>query len=177
MEEPPLVQVNYVEQQPQEDSAQVQPLDSVEWSASEFIAHQKTSSWFVSLGVGAAIITLIVFLVSRNISSSAVVLMCFIAVGVFAVRKPATKTYRISADGVYVDQKFFSFDSFKSFSIMQEGAIDCIWLRPLKRLTPTVAMYYPPTDEDRIIMMLENFLPMEDRVHDVVDRISQRFRF
>ena len=158
-------------------SADMPQLDIVEWTASEYIAHQKNSNWFIGLGGGAAVISLIIFVVTRNVTSTLVVLLCFIALGGYAVKQPATKRYRITADGIYVDDKFFGFGNFKSFSVMEEGAVDCIWLRPLKKFTPTVAMYYPPTDEDRIIMMLENFLPIEDRVHDMVDRITRKIRF
>ena len=156
---------------------QVDQIDTVEWTASEYVAHQKSSGWFAALIVSAIVITGIVIAVTGSIGSAGVVLLCFVAFGAFAVRKPATKSYKISAEGVTVDNHFFEFDDFKSFSVMEEGAIDCIWLRPLKRITPTVAMYFPPDEEDRIVMVLENFLPMEDRVHDFVDRMLQRFRF
>ena len=156
---------------------QVDTIGSVEWTASEYVAHQKSSGWFAALVVSAVITTGIVIAVTGSITSAVVVLLSFIAFGAFAVRKPATKSYKITSEGVTVDSHFFEFEDFKSFSVMEEGAIDCIWLRPLKRFTPTVAMYFPPEEEDKIIMVLENFLPLEDRVHDLVDRLSQRFRF
>ena len=157
--------------------SQMQPLDSVEWTASEYVAHQKNGNWFAVLFGGAVAITLIVFLVTHSLISTFVVLASFAAFGVLAVRKPATKTYKITPDGVYIDDKLFRFEIFKSFSVMNEGAKDCVWLRPIKKVSPTVAMYYPPNDEDRILMMLENFLPLEDREHDLVDKLSRRFRF
>ena len=152
-------------------------LDPIQWTASEFISHQKTLNWYVVLGSASAAVTLIVFVVSRNILSALVVAGACAALGVVAARKPQIKSYQISTNGITIQNTEYSYALFKSFSVIDEGAIGCIWLRPLKKLSPTVAMYYPPDQEESIIMMLENFLPEEDRQHDLVDRLSRRIRF
>lgn len=149
----------------------------VAWSASEFISHEKTGIWYLTLGVGAAILTIIVFLVTRNVFSSLVIAFVCILMGVYGARKPQTKKYLLNEDGVHVDTTFFPYENFKSFSVLEDGAVECIWLRPIKRYMPTVAMYYSPEDEERIVMMLENFLPLEDREHDFMDRLSRFIRF
>jgi hypothetical protein len=152
-------------------------LDPIQWTASEFVSHQKTGMWYVSLGGISAVITIIVFIVTHNILSALVVAAACMAFGVLAARKPETKSYQISSDGVTIAGRVYPFNMFKAFSVIEEGAINCIWLRPLKKFAPTVAMYYPPDQEDRIIMMLDNFLPQEDRQHDIVERLSRRIRF
>jgi len=152
-------------------------LDPVEWTASEFVSHQKTGTWYIGLGAISAVVTILVFVVTRNILSGLVVAAACMALGVLGARKPETKSYKISADGVSIAGREFDYSMFKSFSVIEEGAINCIWLRPLKKFLPTVAMYYPPDQEDRIIMMLDNFLPQEDRQHDIIDRMSRRIRF
>ena len=152
-------------------------LDVIEWSASEFISHPKGMSWYVRLGIAAAVMTVVIFVITRNLLSALVVAMACMVLGVFAARQPATKRYRLTEDGVFVDDKYFSYANFKSFSVIEEGAIDCIWLRPIRRFFPTIAMYFAPEDEDRIAMMLENFLPEEDRTHDLIDRAVKKIRF
>lgn len=155
----------------------LQPLESVKWTASEYIASQKSSQWYVLFGIGAALLTLIVYWVTQSVASSLVVVMVCVVIGIFAARKPQTLPYELSEDGIHIGTKFFSYHIFKSFAVVDEEAISCIWLRPLKRFMPTVNMYFAPDDEDKIIKMLDNFLPEEDRTHDVVDRISRRFKF
>lgn len=152
-------------------------LDPVTWSASEFVSHQKTSLWYIALGSVSAVITLIVYLVTKNILSGIVVAMASMALGVFAARQPQIKTFVIDTDGVKVDDRSFPYSMFKSFSVVDDGAVSCIWLRPLKKMMPTVVMYYAPDDEDRIVLMLDNFLPQEDRQHDIVERLARRIRF
>jgi hypothetical protein len=156
---------------------QLPQLEEVSWTASEFISHQKSSTWYIGLGAAAAVVTLIVFVVTGNIFSALVVAMAFMALGVFAARKPATIEYRISPDGIYAGQRLYPYNMFKSYSVVQDGAVNCIWLRPLKKLMPTVVMYYPSDDEDKILDTLDNFLAQEDREHDALDRFSRRIRF
>lgn len=170
--------VTGADEQPQvEYGTNVEPLEEVTWTASEFVSHQKTAMWYVGLGVAAAVVTLIVFALTKNILSGIVVAFAFMALGVFAARQPETIRYSINEDGVYVGERFFPYETFKSFSIVQDGAVNCIWLRPLKRFMPTTVMYYPPEEEDKILDTLENFLAQEDREHDAMDRISRKIRF
>lgn len=166
-------QENYGYQQQQA----VPTLDPINWTASEFISHQKTATWFVGLGVIAAVVTVIVFVLTRNFLSALVVAAACMALGVLGARKPQIKNYLISDEGVVIDDRSYPFGLFKSFAVVDEGALGCIWLRPLKKYAPTVAMYYPPDQEEKIIMMLDNFLPQEDRQHDMVDKLSRRIRF
>lgn len=152
-------------------------IESVSWTASEYVAHQKTTGWYVALGCGSAVMTLLVFIITRSLLSGFVVALSCMALGIFAARQPQTKKYAITEEGIVCGDKGYPYSLFKSYSIVDEDAISCIWLRPLKRFMPTVVMYYGPDDEEKIVDMLDNFLPQEDRQHDVVDRISRRIRF
>ena len=164
-------------QQPQYEQDNLPDFPTITWSASEYVSHQKNISWYIALGAGAAVMTLIIFLVTRSLMSSLVIALSFIVLGIFAARQPDTKQYEIGENGIRVGDKSFPYSIFKSFSVMQEDAIDSIWLRPLKRFMPTTVIYCAPDDEEKIVMMLENFLPEEDREQDVIDRISRRIRF
>jgi hypothetical protein len=159
------------------DQARLPELQEISWTASEFVSHQKSASWYAGLGAVAAVVTLIVFLLTRNILSSFVVAFAFMSLGIFAARQPQTVTYTMNEDGITVGPRFFDYDMFKSFSLVQDGAVNCIWLRPLKKYAPTTVIYYPPEEEDRILDTLENFLPEEDRQHDTIDKLSRKIRF
>lgn len=161
----------------QSSSSGVPELAPIQWSASEFISHQKTAKWYVGLGCATAIITIIVLLITRSIMSGVVVALACGSLGVLGAKKPETKTYTLDDYGIRIGDRSFPYEAFKSFSLVEEGAMNCIWLRPLKRYTPTTAMYFAPSDEDKILSMLENFLPDEERQLDTIDRLSRRIRF
>ena len=150
---------------------------AVDWTASEYVAHEKSPSWYTTLGVGSGVLIVIVYIITKDFLASVVILLSCIAVGVYAARKPATKNYRIDEKGIQVDDRLHPYMEFRSFSVVEEGAIDSVWIKPLKRFAPIVVMYFAPEDEQKIIDTLANFLPQEVRELDAVDRLTRRLRF
>lgn len=152
-------------------------IPAVEWTASEYVAHEKSANWYFSLFAGSSVLVIAVFLVTRDLLASIVILLACSAIGVYAARKPSIKSYQINEKGIQIDDRFHPYLEFRSFSIVEEGAIDCVWIKPLKRFSPIVVMYFSPEDEQKIIDTLANFLPHEERQLDAIDRFSRRMRF
>ena len=155
-------------------STEVNP---VEWSASEFIEHNKTSGWYLLLTAGSLALAAIVYLLTQDKISMAMVVIVAIIFGIFAARKPRVLSYNVDQSGVGIGEKLYPYAHFKSFSVVQEGAIDSIWLMPLKRFMPMLTIYFEPKDEDKIVNTLSHFLPVETHQLDAVDKLMHRLRF
>ncbi len=152
--------------------------EPVTWTASEFVAHQKSPSWYGALGVGTVILAGLVFLVTRgDFISTGVVVFAAVIFGIFAARQPRTLEYRLDDGGLSIGGKFYAYDVFKSFSVVDEGAFSGILLFPLKRFMPLLTILYAPEDEHKIVDLLADRLPMENRSYDAVDRLMHRIRF
>ena len=149
----------------------------LEWSASEFIAHQKSASWYLRLAIAAIIFAALVFLLTHDKISTGVVLFAGLCLGIFGARKPRTLDYKLDESGLKIGEKFYSYDTFKSFAVMKEGAFSSIMLLPLKRFMPALSLYFDPQDESKIANILADRLPFEDRKHDAVDSLMHRIRF
>lgn len=149
----------------------------VSWSASEFVSHEKNAVWYLGLFAGTLVLVALIYLITSDAVASVVVFLACIIVSTFAGRKPAVKNYKVGESGIVIGERSYRYGEFRSFSIVEEGAIDSIWLKPLKRLSPVVVMYFAPEDEQKIVDVLSNFLPHEDRELDVIDRMSRRMRF
>jgi hypothetical protein len=147
------------------------------WTASEFIAHQKNSGWYVMLGVATLLFATLVYVVTGDKVSTAVVIVVAALFGAFAARKPRTLNYGIDSRGINIGSKFYPYELFKSFSVMQDGAFSSIALLPLKRFMPGISIYYPPEQEQEIVSALSNYLPIEERRHDIIDSLMRRLRF
>ena len=152
-------------------------LPDIQWSASEYIAHSKSGSWYLKLIAGGVVLVVIILLITRDPFAGLAVLLACITLGVYAGRPPETKQYILSEQGVQVDDKMFAYGLFRSFSLVEEGGISSVWLKPLKRFSPMVVMYFPPEDENKIVDMLANFLPHEQRQLDGIDQLSRKMRF
>ena len=149
----------------------------VSWSASEYIANPKNVEWFSILGIGSLVLAAVVYLLTRDVINTGIILVLGIIVGVFAARQPQVLDYHIDEQGIHIGPKFYPYPGFKSFSVVEEGAFAHISLMPLKRFMPPLAIHFAPDDEEKIIDTLADYLPYEEHKIDMVDSLSRRLRF
>lgn len=153
------------------------PEEDLSWTASEFIAHEKGAGWYGLLALGAIVAAALVYFVTRDKVSTAVVVFVAAALGFFGGRKPHTQQYNLTGRGLQIGQKFYGFQDFKTFSIVEEGAIASISFAPLKRFMPPLTIYVAPDIEERVVNFLSSYLPLEARKADMVDNLLKRMRF
>ena len=147
------------------------------WSASEYIGNPKTSSWFLMLGAASIGTAVIVYLLTSDLVSVIVIMLLAVAVGIFAARQPQVLDYSLDKTGIQRGQRFFPYDSFKTFSVIQDGAFNHIYLLPLKRFSPPLEVHYSPEDEDKIINIFADYLPFEEQKRDIIENFSRRIKF
>ncbi len=150
---------------------------SVHWTASEFIAHTKTAGWYMLLVVAALLLAVLVFFLTKDKISSGMVVLVALIFAVVAARKPRELDYQVDNQGIQIGAKAYPYGSFRSFSIVDEGAIESIWLMPLRRFMPILTIYFDPKDGEKIVNTLAQFLPVENRQLDPIDRLMHRLRF
>lgn len=153
------------------------PLARIEWTASEYAASPKNAGWFLALAAGSILLAAVVYLLTSDLVSTAVIIILGIIVGIFAARQPQVLQYAVDNNGVHVGPKLYPYNVFKSFSVADDQAIGFIQLMPLKRFMPPLTIHYDPADEDKIASTLAEYLPFEEHRRDVVDSITRRFRF
>lgn len=150
---------------------------SVSWTASEFVAHEKNANWYGLLALAGVLGTVIIYLLTKDIVSSAMILVVTVIFGVFASRKPRVLEYVLDQSGIHIGPKFYAYGDFKSFSVFEEGSLNAVLLMPLRRFMPSLTIYYDPQDEEKIIQVLSDYLPFEERDHDMVDKLMRKVRF
>lgn len=155
----------------------VDPSQTIAWTASEFVAHEKTTGWYLGLLGAAVAVAGLVYLVTRDIISTAVVLIGAAAFGILASRKPKQQQYSLDPYGLTIGQKHYDYSTFRSFSVVPEGAFSSIVFMPLKRFAQTATIYYAPEDEDKIVDLISQSLPFEEHRADAVDSLMKRIRF
>ncbi len=152
-------------------------LDGITWTASEFVAHTKTGGWYAILGGGAVVVAAVIYLLTKDMVTSGMVVIVAILFGIMAARKPRELSYVVNEEGVHVGDKFYPYANFKSFSVIQEEGLESIWFMPLQRFMPGLSIYFAPTDGDRIVEALADFLPFEPRKIDPIDKLMHKIRF
>lgn len=147
------------------------------WEASEYVHHRKSPLWI--LGYAAVMLSLLAaaFFLTKSLTFTAVVIVMAIAIGVFALRPPRVLHYKLTDQGLQIENSYFRYDAFRAFGIVDDGALFSVMLIPTKRFMPAVTMYFAEEDGEKIVDILGSRLPMQEIHVDVVDRLIRRLRF
>ncbi len=161
--------------------SQVEPAahsgESVSWTASEFLHHQKTSKWYLLAVVVLAVIGGLAFLAMREWIGPASIVVLGAILLVAASRKPRNIEYIIDEHGVVIGQKEYLYSDLLSFSIIHEDSMESIMIVPQKRWAMPIYMYFAPEDGQRIFDILSVYLPFEKREKDSLDKFLHKIRF
>lgn len=149
----------------------------ISWTGSEFIARSKSPGWYVVLFAGTAFLCIAIYLIWGDLIAPVAIFMASVLFAVIAGRQPRQRAFVIDNRGVNVDSKFYGYNEFKSFTIMQDDAIGYIDLIPLKRFMPELSLYYAPEDEQKIFDTLSLHLPHEQRDEHRVDKLMRKIKF
>jgi hypothetical protein len=149
---------------------------SVAWTASEYIEHRHGPNWYFGLMIMTAAAAGGVYFLTKEYFAAGTIAVVGVIVGVFASRKPQQIKYELTSSGLQVGQKLYSYNLFKSFSVLKEGGFSSLNLQPLKRFMPPVSAHFESKDEDKIINTISDFLPYEEHKVDQIDRLSRRLR-
>lgn len=149
----------------------------VTWTASEYIAHGKNSTWFLAYGMAVVVLAIIIYILLRDIVTVVVVAIAAATFAAFSVRQPRTLEYTVDDRGIQIGDKFYPYEAFRSFDVTLEGTLPAIHLVSLKRFMPPLTIFYDMSMEDAIVSTISNYLPHQERKADVVDNIARRIRF
>ncbi|MEK7472383.1 MAG: hypothetical protein AAB624_04020 [Patescibacteria group bacterium] len=149
----------------------------VKWTASEFIDHQKSSGWFMTLAGAGILLSIAVYFLTKDVFATVIVAILAFIFGIGAARKPRVLNYSIDEAGIAVGNRHSAFEDFRSFAIVSEGAIESILLLPTKRWAPPLSVYFSPEDGDKIIDTLSAFVPFENHEPGLIDKFLHRIHF
>ncbi len=154
------------------------PVDptALTWQASEYVHHDKRIAWHLGLFAIIAVLIAVAALTHQWLSIGVFIVMA-VALVVYANKPPRVLNYAITDDGIQIDTKNYPFDSFKSFSVIQDVAWHVIDLEPTKRFMPRLTILFDDAQHDAIVEALGAYLPEEDRQPDLIERLARYLKF
>lgn len=147
------------------------------WTSSEFVAHHKPTSWYVTLGIVASIGALLVYIISKDFVAAGVILMSAGLFGYAASQTPRELEYALSSSGIAVGPKFYPYSKFRSFSVSDDTNFTSLDFMPLKRFDMPLTVYYDQQYETDILEQLTQHIPMDQHKHAMIDSLMHRIRF
>ncbi len=142
--------------------------DKLHWEAQEYDHEPKTKDWFWALGIITVSIAIVSFLYD-NLLFSILIIVAALAMGLHANHKPKRVYFEINKKGIAIDDRFFAFNSIKSFWIEDNGyERPKILIRSQKFSMPFIIIPTAPFDAakpDIIRDFLLNYI-VEEEMHE-----------
>jgi len=160
-----------------ESSATDEATQSITWTSAEFHIHEKTIAWYLTLAVVTIAVAAVLFLLMGGIVTPGVIIICGIILGFYGSHRPEQLEYAMNNKGIRVGTKQYRYDDFQLFVVTPNSPAHEVTLIPVKRFMPPLSVRYVPDLEEKVLNMLSDHLPLEERRTDLVDSIMQRIRF
>jgi hypothetical protein len=149
---------------------------AVGWTSSGESLRGGSAAWRVRMSLASVVAGALIFLVTRDLVPTIAVVVAGCLFGFLGSRQPPSLTYHLDADGITIGQKRYSYAEFRAFSLVDYPAAGAN-LVPLKRFLPMLSIHFDSSQQDKIVSVLSNHLPMEQATNDAIDKLISKVRF
>lgn len=160
-----------------QDISNVPATEDITWTAAEFTRHEKSIGWYLALAVTTIVIAALLYLLTGGIVTVGVVIVCAIVLGIFANHQPHQLEYALTRQGIRIGSKNYLYDEFQLYVITPGSNYPEVTLIPMKRFMPPLSLRYASVDEEKILGVLSQHLPSEERQPDLIDSFMRRIHF
>jgi hypothetical protein len=158
------------------DSAPVAGSTGLEWDAVEYVHKPKGAAWIVGLVIVALLLAIFALWLHAWTFVALIIVMA-IAFGVIAFRSPKTIHYKLDSQGITVGNQFYPLTAFRAFGMLVDGDLYSAMLIPLKRMMPSISVFFTEQQGEAIVDILGAQLPMEEIREEPMERLMKYLRF
>ena len=148
----------------------------LQWQTSAKAATTRGSSWYVVMGLIAAAIIIVAILTRTWIFIPLGVLVP-VALSMYSSKGMEAHSYSLEPYGVHVDNKSYSYESFKAFFIIEDKGHTIFELVPLQRLGTLVSLHADGDEAEEILDIVSSVLPETAPQGYLGESIFRRLKF
>lgn len=148
----------------------------IRWQALEYMQHQHEPIWYIGFGATVLILIAVAIFVFKSPTFAVLVPVMAVALALYVRRPPATIDYTVSRKGIHVNDRLYTFDQFKSFSVVRQETTNHVVLIPRKRFQLGQNIYFPTEIGEKLVDMLAARLPMKETSPDIIDKLLAKLR-
>lgn len=148
----------------------------IRWQAHEYVEHARTAQWYAVFGLIAVFLMVIAIFLMKSWTFAILVPIMAVALLVYTRRPPAILDYSLTKKGLYVNEKFYPYDNFRAFSLVDHAGRHTVNLVPRKRFQLAQTISFPEEVGETLVDMLAARMPMQEAHPDIFDRITSRLR-
>lgn len=180
--EPQVSPVEETEEAPLEQSDSPEPIEAVvaddtalvRWQSTEYLHQERTSLWYVMLGVVTVVLMLVAFIVIKSLTFMVLLPVMAVTLVMYVRRPPVPNDYSVSRKGIHINDRLYTYDQFRSFGVIEHQGHHTVVLVPRKRFQLGQTIYFPEEVGETLVDMLAARLPMQETAPDLIDRILAR---
>jgi len=155
----------------------IEPITEVIWRAAEFEHSEKTTLWYVGLGI-ATIVLLAIAFIQKNFFFA---IFIFIAAGTvffFAEKKPAVFDFKVNEEGVTIGNRVFRYDDLHNFAVHERpGKLDAIVIHRKVNINPHLMIPADMRTINKAKAILSRKLPEVEYNESIIEIFSDLLGF
>jgi len=153
------------------------PSKIISWQAPEFLEYKKNISWYLIL-ITLGIILSVIFYYTNNLLAIIMVILAVIVIIITASQKPKKRLYRLSKEGLKVNETFYPLDNFKSFFVTYVENVPQLHLEKVKKFSLPLDMFLTGVEENEVVNFIKLYLPENTKIKITTsDLFSRWFKF
>ncbi len=151
--------------------------DEIEWSAYEFLHHEKDRQWFLVFWIisGGVFASLLIF---GNTFGAATMALFIIILYMYALKKPETIHCKLTQEGVVFNDRLFPYNNISSFWILYEPPVKELIIISKHKLMPKISIPIDDANPTEIReIMLNNGVLEKEEEETLSEIIARKLRF
>lgn len=146
------------------------------WISKEYVP-EKSTKWYISLIIVTVIASGLVYVGTKDLISTFVLIACGLLVLGYSLKKPKNIEYRIRNNELIIQNRTYFLGNFRAFSVYKKANSENLMLIPLKRFVPRVYISLDREISQNVINTINQVIPAIKYSQDFIERIDDIIRF
>jgi hypothetical protein len=167
----------------EESEQRVQPVAKnarapITWRAHEYVHTEKNSDWYWALGL-IVVAGALFALLKNNVMFAILILIAGFVLALFATMKPKHIEFAVTQRGVRIDKELLPYSSLESFAVdeLSPNHVPKLIIESKKLLAPHIVIPIEEVSPDDVHDFLLNYLPEDDHVEPLTNRVMEWLGF
>jgi hypothetical protein len=153
--------------------------ESISWQSPDYRLKSKSFLWYLGMAAFVAVTTLLIIFLQKfsilAISEVVVLIAIVVSVNVATNRKPPQVSYSVSPYSLTVNNKNYSLDSFKTFSISENSSgNEEIVLMPNSDYGPPLSLRLDDESKQKVFDIISESVPYKQQDPGFVDKLAKK---
>ena len=133
-----------------------------EWDFPEYTKHERTIVWYIVAGI--VVLGILIFsFVTANILFAVLTIMVIIILVFMQQREPRILNFKITDEGLVIENRFYAYDEIKSFWIVYElPHLKNLYFEFKSLVVPRLTVPYDDIDPNRLQSFLAQYIEIDD---------------